>query len=104
MQVCYDVANGSVYLKIFNTCGVAASYTVVANGYFATGPWTGTVAARSQAELHWPLKSSGRWYDFTLTIKALPGYARRFAGRVPGPNPSDRGFFVARRPDATACG
>lgn len=82
VQVCYDVANGSVYLKIFNTCGVAASYTVVANGYFATGPWTGTVAARSQAELHWPLKSSGRWYDFTLTIKALPGYARRFAGRV----------------------
>jgi phospholipase C len=28
------------------------------------------------------LQSSGHWYDFTVTVKSLPGYSRRFSGRV----------------------
>jgi phospholipase C len=82
VQVCYDIANGNVYLKLANSAGVSANYTVTANAYLTEGPWTGTVAAKSLFEQHWALKNSGHWYDFTVTVKGLPGYSRRFAGRV----------------------
>ena len=55
---------------------------ITANAYLTEGPWTGTVAAKSLFEQHWSLKNSGHWYDFTVTVKGLPGYSRRFAGRV----------------------
>jgi phospholipase C len=28
------------------------------------------------------MQDSGGWYDFSLSIDELPGYLRRFAGRV----------------------
>jgi len=82
VQVCYDIANGNVYLKLANSASVSANYTITANAYVSEGPWIGTVAAKSQVEQHWSLQSSGHWYDFTVTVKGLPGYSRRFAGRV----------------------
>jgi phospholipase C len=30
----------------------------------------------------WSLDESAHWYDFTLSVAELPGYSRRFAGRV----------------------
>ena len=82
VQVCYDIANGNVYLKLANSASVAANYTITANAYLTDGPWAGTVAAAGQVEQHWSLQASGHWYDFTVTVKGLPGYSRRFAGRV----------------------
>ncbi|MDD5030411.1 MAG: DUF756 domain-containing protein [Rhodoferax sp.] len=61
---------------------MAANYTINANAYLTEGPWTGALAAKGQFEQHWSLQSSGHWYDFTVTVKGLPGYSRRFAGRV----------------------
>jgi phospholipase C len=31
---------------------------------------------------HWPLERSARWYDISVTAPGLPGFLRRFAGRV----------------------
>ena len=31
---------------------------------------------------HWPLERSARWYDVTVEARGLPGFRRRFAGRV----------------------
>ena len=30
----------------------------------------------------WSPRHSGHWYDFTAKVEELPGFARRFAGRV----------------------
>jgi len=88
VQVRYDVAEGIVALHLSNSGNAAADYTVTANAYFDENPWVGTVAANSQIVLDWPLHSSSHWYDFTLTIKNLPGYARRFSGHMETGNPS----------------
>jgi phospholipase C len=31
---------------------------------------------------HWSLNRSARWYDITVEAPGLPGFGRRFAGRV----------------------
>ena len=82
VQVRYDVAEGKVALHLSNSGNAAADYIVTANAYFDESPWVGTVAANSQTALNWSLHSSSHWYDFTLTIKNLPGYSRRFAGHM----------------------
>src|SRR5690606_6326572 len=79
VQVCYEPANGQVYLKVHNGGTAAGSVTVTANAYRTDGPWALDVAAGETGTLHWNLDDSGRWYDFTVTAGAVE---RRFAGRV----------------------
>ncbi|PXW14585.1 phosphocholine-specific phospholipase C [Paraburkholderia caballeronis] len=82
VQVAYDPNNGNLYLKVHNTGFAPVEVTVTANAYFDHKPWTARVEPRGETIMHWPLQQSGHWYDFTLTAKGLPGYTRRFAGRV----------------------
>lgn len=82
VRVCYDVANGNVYLKMLNGGAGSCNFVIRAKAYRDDGPWTATVAAGGSAEQHWDLKGSGRWYDFAVTSSADPSYYRRFAGRV----------------------
>ncbi|MDH6592946.1 phospholipase C [Variovorax sp. TBS-050B] len=82
VRVCYDIANGNVYLEMLNTGSKACSFTVRAKAYRDDGPWTATVQPGGKAELHWELASSGAWYDFAVACDADTSYARRFAGRV----------------------
>jgi phospholipase C len=88
VQVCYDIANGDLMLKLHNTGSVECSFSVVANAYFAKTAQTQTVAADKEGSLNWALKSSGYWYDFTVTVSGLKGYTRRFAGRLETGKPS----------------
>uniref|UniRef100_UPI0005BD9689 phospholipase domain-containing protein n=1 Tax=Pseudacidovorax intermedius TaxID=433924 RepID=UPI0005BD9689 len=88
LRVCYDVANGNVYLKMLNGGSGACSFTIRAKAYRNDGPWTATVAAGASAEQHWDLSGSGRWYDFAVTSSADPSFYRRFAGRVETGAPS----------------
>lgn len=81
VRVCYDIANGNVYLRMTNTGKTAARLTVRAKAYRNDGPWTATVAADA-VEQHWELADSGRWYDFAVTSDTDPSFYRRFAGRV----------------------
>ncbi len=40
------------------------------------------VVARSENVIRLPLRSSGYWYDFSVTVKGQADYSRRFAGRL----------------------
>ena len=79
LQVCYDVAEGSVYAKVSNHGTGQAQVSLRAEAYRGDGPWTLDVPAGGVAEQHWRLADSGNWYDFTLSADGL---SRRFAGRV----------------------
>lgn len=82
VRVCYDIANGNVYLSMLNTGKNAAKFTIRSQAYREDGPWIASVAGGATAEQHWELADSGRWYDFAVTCDADPSYYRRFAGRV----------------------
>jgi phospholipase C len=88
VRVCYDIANGNVYLEMRNTGARACRFTVRAKAYRDDGPWTATVQPGGKAEQHWALASSGAWYDFVVTCDADAAWARRFAGRVETGRPS----------------
>jgi phospholipase C len=82
VQVCYDIANGNVYLKMRNDGKNACKFTVRAKAYRDDGPWIATVNGGAANEQHWELAASGQWYDFDVTCDADASYHRRFAGRV----------------------
>lgn len=84
VRVCYDVANGNVYLEMLNggTGASTCNFTVRAKAYRNDGPWGAAVAGGAKAEQLWTLEGSGHWYDFAVTCDADPTFYRRFAGRV----------------------
>jgi phospholipase C len=82
VRVCYDIANGNVYLNMRNDGKATCKLTIVAKAYRTDGPWTATVNGGASVDQHWELASSGQWYDFAVTCDADPAYYRRFAGRV----------------------
>jgi phospholipase C len=43
---------------------------------------TETVRGGDAEHVSWSLRRTGNWYDFTVTVKGLDGWSRRFAGRV----------------------
>ncbi|MCR6478281.1 phospholipase C, phosphocholine-specific [Variovorax sp. ZS18.2.2] len=82
VRVCYDIANGNVYLSMRNDGKSACTFTIRAKAYRNDGSWTATVAGGNSAEQHWDLAASGAWYDFDVTCDADTTFHRRFAGRV----------------------
>ena len=82
IQVCYDVANGDLLLKLHNTGSAACTFSVKANAYFDATAQSASVSPGGEAVMAWALKSSGNWYDFSVSVPALAGYTRRFAGRL----------------------
>ncbi len=82
VRVCYDIDKGNVYLTAMNTGSGYATLKVTAGAYRNDGPWLLNVAPGQAQEMHWDLSGSASWYDFTVGCDALPGFARRFAGRV----------------------
>jgi phospholipase C len=79
VQVCYDPAAGNVYVKVHNNGSADGTVTVQSNAYRTDGPWTLKAPKGDMGTLHWELKDSGHWYDFTVTADNV---VRRFAGRV----------------------
>jgi phospholipase C len=82
VRVCYDVANGNVYLTMMNLGSGNANFSIKAKAYRDDGPWNATVAAGATQDMHWDLTDSNRWYDFVVTSPDMPTFSRRFAGRV----------------------
>ena len=82
VRVCYDIANGNVYLEMLNGGTNACGFTVRAKAYRNDGPWGASVNGGAKAEQLWKLDGSGQWYDFAVTCDADPTFYRRFAGRV----------------------
>jgi phospholipase C len=82
VRVCYDIANGNVYLSMMNTGKSPCTFTLRAKAYRNDGPWNITVAPGATLEQHWDLRGSGQWYDFTVSCDSSAQFSRRFAGRV----------------------
>ncbi len=82
IQVCYDLVNGDVYVKLHNTGTQACTLTVKDKAYFQQATQTATVKPNTEELLTWKLKDSGQWYDFEVSCKEAPAFYRRFAGRV----------------------
>ena len=81
-RVCYDIANGDVYVKFNNTGAQACTLTIQDNAYGSGGPWVLIVEPGKEVQQSWSLRRSGNWYDFSVTADTAKGYMRRFAGRV----------------------
>ena len=82
VRVCYDIANGNVYLSLMNAGQSPCTFTIRAKAYRNDGPWNITVAPGTTAEQHWDLAVSAQWYDFAVSCDSDALYSRRFAGRV----------------------
>ncbi|WP_233233853.1 phosphocholine-specific phospholipase C [Bordetella sp. LUAb4] len=82
VRVCYDVANGNVYLTLMNRGAGTATFNVRAKAYRNDGPWNASVTAGATQDIHWDLSDSSAWYDFVVTSPSQPTWSRRFAGRV----------------------
>jgi phospholipase C len=83
IRVCYDIANGDLYVSFINGGDAPCTFVAAPNAYYANHErWTFTVPAGGQVEQHWALSGSGGWYDFTVGLQEDPAYARRYAGRV----------------------
>ncbi|MDQ8954067.1 phospholipase C, phosphocholine-specific [Acinetobacter rudis] len=82
IKVCYDVANGDVYVEVLNNGQHDTQITIQAIAYFNQSPLQLKLAAGQTIKQHWHLADVGCWYDFIVKSDHDPKYARRFAGRV----------------------
>ncbi|MDN8156645.1 DUF756 domain-containing protein, partial [Acinetobacter baumannii] len=82
IRVCYDIANGDVYVELMNEGTKDTILTVKPCAYRQDAPLQLTVKAGQVVKQHWSLADVGHWYDFEVTSESDPYYYRRFAGRV----------------------
>ncbi|MFD4838279.1 phosphocholine-specific phospholipase C [Achromobacter sp. NPDC058515] len=83
VRVCYEIANGDIYVTFINSGTAPCTFEVTPNAYYANHErWSFTVPAGGQIEQHWALAGSYAWYDFTTRLADDPSWLRRFAGRV----------------------
>lgn len=82
VEVGYDRVYGNVYARLMNPGPRPRTFVIEANAYFDVPPRELSVAPGAQIAQYWWLRGSAHWYDFTVRVKDLPGFSRRFAGRV----------------------
>jgi phospholipase C len=82
VELVYRPASGELGVRLRNGGTRACSFELTANAYVSATPSLHAVAAGEVVTLNLPLGSSGHWYDFSLRVVGLPGFCRRFAGRM----------------------
>lgn len=78
----------ALQLRLVNDGDAPVTFQVTPNAYRKATTKTVTVAPGKRRVGKWPLGSSHRWYDFTVTCDAEAGWTRRFAGRAENGRPS----------------
>jgi phospholipase C len=75
--------DGRLVLKLRNPGASCAPVTfhVKSNAYQHDAE-TETVRGGDSKHLGWSVRRTGNWYDFSVVVKGLDGWSRRFAGRV----------------------
>jgi phospholipase C len=81
IRVRYDSQRGDLSVLISNAGDVAASVVIRANAY-SDSKLELDVEPNAEIEHSFALAESSSWYDFSVTVEELPGFSRRFAGRV----------------------
>jgi phospholipase C len=82
VRVLYDPTEGSVDAELFNPGLMPLTFVVSTNAYFDDAPAEVMVAPFATNVHMWNLHRSGHWYDFSVHVRELPDFVRRFAGRV----------------------
>ncbi len=88
VRVQSERATGDLVLTLVNTGNAACVFQLVANRYATATVPDVSVAAGAEQTVRLSLTESYRWYDVSAKVKALPGFSRRFAGRVETGAPS----------------
>ena len=78
LQLGYDLKNNGIRIGLRHGAATPVNFTVTDNAY-GNATKTLTVAANETAQLFWPVKDSGNWYDFSV---ATEGFVRKVAGRM----------------------
>lgn len=82
IRVCYDIANGNVYLDLTNMGTKDVELVISPVVYRSDAALKITVKAGQTSTRHWELKDTWQWYDFAVTCTQDTKFYRRFAGRV----------------------
>lgn len=82
IRVCYDIANGNVYLEMMNNGEKAVEYKIRPVAYRTDAEIKFSVQPNQTISHHWDLQESWHWYDFELTNTQDSSFYRRFAGRI----------------------
>ncbi len=82
IEVGYKTTNGELIARLCNTGLAACTFELQASTRFNRKSLRYRVPGKQHVILSWQLKPNGYWYDFTLLVRELPGFSRRFAGRM----------------------
>jgi phospholipase C len=82
IEVQYQPQSSAIKLRITNPAASAVSVIVTDTAYGSGGPWFFKIGPMESVQKIHPLRKSGRWYDFTISLPRSPNYERRVAGRV----------------------
>jgi phospholipase C len=82
IRVSYDRNQGDLLVSFGNQGEQACICTIRDMAYRIGGPLRIEVPAGKVIQHRWSLQHSANWYDFRVTTDVLPGFERRFAGRV----------------------
>jgi phospholipase C len=85
-------AEPQLLLRLTNTSAAEVTFTVAANAYSKDRPRTYRVSA-NHAAVHRanPLRTSGGWYDLTVTASGDASWSQRFVGHLENGGPSITG-------------
>lgn len=82
VRLMYDPQHGSIDAELHNPALAPATFIISVNAYVDDAPLEVTVAPYDTSGHMWNLHRSGNWYDVSVRVRELPGFVRRFAGRV----------------------
>jgi phospholipase C len=82
VAVSFDQGAQALSVLLHNPGTAAATFTLTANAYLAAPARSALVAPGATAALPWPLAHTGFWYDLQVQVAHLPGFLRRYAGRM----------------------
>ncbi len=88
VEVDYEPGKGELTARLRNTGSVACSFELKANAYYDSQPVLHELPTYGVMVHRWNIQASGHWYDFTLRVPQVPGFSRRFAGRMETGAPS----------------
>lgn len=79
IEIAYS--HGDLAITLHNRGALPCEFVMTANAY-SDERHAVTVPAGQARMRPWSLGHSARWYDITVEVRDLPGFRRRFAGRV----------------------
>ena len=86
ITVDYDYSKGGIKVVVHNPENSSMLTKISSNAYDYGGPWIFEIAGGKRKKMKWSLKSSGNWYDFSVTVGN--DFVYRYAGRVETGKPS----------------